>query len=434
MEFKIDRRSALKAGAALAAVADRSRLGAGQADDALRRGVLGQGHPRRHDQDVRQGHRGRLHGRAVTTAARCSSRAPSWSRCSATTSRSATSRRRTSRKQMPAWSILTSAYTVPRRQPRARVLRERPRRADEEGGRGPAQDQDPRADVLRHPAGRPEAEEEDQHAGGHGRHQAADAAGRRVAAARPLDRREPDADGVCRDVHRAADRRGRRPGQPAAQRAEHEVLRGDVADRADLAPGRLRRAVHEPEDLERHERRPSRRPSRPRSTRRSRGARPGAPEERGGARRQLQEAGPRRSTRRTSTRSAPTRRRSTSPPTRRRPGRRGCSTRSPRSSSGACRGPMRGPRHRRSPGRSRPTRRRARGATRFRGRQGGRIVHSDHAAAPSTGCGAARRTSLPACSASCSSRSSSRSSSATSSTSPSAGRPSCPSSPGCTWC
>ena len=52
----------------------------------------------------------------------------------------------------------------------------------------------------------------------------------------------------------------------------------------------------------------------------------------------------------------------------------------------------------------------------------------------SAGCGAARRTSSPACSASCSSRSSSRSSSGTSSTSRSAGRPSCPSSPGCTWC
>ena len=39
-----------------------------------------------------------------------------------------------------------------------------------------------------------------------------------------------------------ADRRDRRPGQPAAERAEHEVLRGDVADRADLAPRRLRPA------------------------------------------------------------------------------------------------------------------------------------------------------------------------------------------------
>ena len=31
----------------------------------------------------------------------------------------------------------------------------------------------------------------------------------------------------------------------------HEVLRGDVADRVDVPPGRLRRAVDEPEDLER---------------------------------------------------------------------------------------------------------------------------------------------------------------------------------------
>ena len=49
-----------------------------------------------------------------------------------------------------------------------------------------------------------------------------------------------------------ADRRDRRPGQPAAERPEHEVLRGDVADRADLAPRRLRPAHRQPEDLGRH--------------------------------------------------------------------------------------------------------------------------------------------------------------------------------------
>jgi hypothetical protein len=48
----------------------------------------------------------------------------------------------------------------------------------------------------------------------------------------------------------AADRRHRRPGQPAAQRAEHEVLRGHGPDRADLAPGGLRPADREHEDLE----------------------------------------------------------------------------------------------------------------------------------------------------------------------------------------
>ena len=130
------------------------------------------------------------------------------------------------------------------------------------------------------------------HAGRPGRHQAADAAGRRVAAARPLDRREPDADGLRRDVHRPADRRDRRPGQPAAQRAEHEVLRGDVADRADVAPDRLRPAHREPEDLERHDAGQAEGlPGRGRQGDRVERAR--APEEGGGARRGLQEAGPR---------------------------------------------------------------------------------------------------------------------------------------------
>ena len=76
--------------------------------------------------------------------------------------------------------------------------------------------------------------------------------GRRVATPRPLARRESDAHGVRRDIYGAADRRDRRPGQSAAERAEHEVLRGDVADRADLAPDRLRPAHREHEDLEQH--------------------------------------------------------------------------------------------------------------------------------------------------------------------------------------
>ena len=66
----------------------------------------------------------------------------------------------------------------------------------------------------------------------------------------------------------AADRRRRRAGQPAAQRAEHEVQRGDVADRADFAPGRLRPADGEPEDLDQHAAPRSRRRSRPPRTRR----------------------------------------------------------------------------------------------------------------------------------------------------------------------
>ena len=170
-------------------VAGRSRLGAGQAHAALRRGVLGQGHPRRHDPDARQGHRGRLHARAVLRrhAVQAGHRA-----------RRAAARQPRDRQRRAAGHLQADAgmvgpdvrLHVPRRQPRARVLRERPRRADEEAGRGPAEDQDPRADVLRHPPGGIEAEEEDQHAGRPGRHQAPDAAGRRMAAARPLDRRE----------------------------------------------------------------------------------------------------------------------------------------------------------------------------------------------------------------------------------------------------
>ena len=43
---------------------------------------------------------------------------------------------------------------VPRRQSPVQLLVERPRRAVQEAGRGPGEDQDPRADVLRHAAGR----------------------------------------------------------------------------------------------------------------------------------------------------------------------------------------------------------------------------------------------------------------------------------------
>ena len=94
--------------------------------------------------------------------------------------------------------------------------------------------------------------------------------------------------------------------------------------------------------LERDEPRPSRRASRPRSTRRW----PGACRSTSSARRNSPTASRSRastSTRRISPRSAPTRRRSISPPTRRRPGRRGSSTGSLRSSSDG-RASGRGPR------------------------------------------------------------------------------------------
>ena len=245
MEFKIDRRTALKAGAALAASQVVPAWAQAQADAALLGSVLGQGHPRGHDQDVREGHRSRLHARGVLRrqpvqaghrARRAAARQPGDGQHRAAGHLEAG----------PGVVDPDVGLPVPRRQSPERVLRERSRRADEEDGRGPAQGEDPRADVLRHAAGRPQAEEEDQYARRHGRHQAQDAARRRVAAPRPLDRRESHADGLCRDLHRPPDRRHRRPGQSAAQRAEHEVLRGDVADRADVAPGRLRSAHGEP--------------------------------------------------------------------------------------------------------------------------------------------------------------------------------------------
>ena len=232
-------------------------------------------------------------------------------------------------KQIPAWSILTSAYLFRDANHLSDVLVERPRRPVQEAGRGAGEDQDPRADLLRHAAGGAEAEQEDQYAGRPGRRQAAHAAGRRLAAPRPLARREPDADGLRRGLHRPADRRDRRPGQPAAERAEHEVLRGDVADRADLAPRRLRPAGGEPEDLERHvagaaEGLPGRRRQGDRVERRR------APEARGRSSPTASASRACRSTSPTRTPSARTRRRCTSPPTRRRNGRRGCWRRSTR--------------------------------------------------------------------------------------------------------
>ena len=59
------------------------------------------------------------------------------------------------------------------------------------------------ADLLRHAPGRPQAEEEDQDAGRYGRHQAAHARRRGLAVRRHGARRQPDADGLRRDLHRA---------------------------------------------------------------------------------------------------------------------------------------------------------------------------------------------------------------------------------------
>ena len=79
-------------------------------------------------------------------------------------------------KQLPAWSVLTSAYTF---RDAHHVLAFF---ASDLGAQMKKQAEDQLhikilgADVLRHPPGGTEAEEEDQHARRHGRHQAADAA------------------------------------------------------------------------------------------------------------------------------------------------------------------------------------------------------------------------------------------------------------------
>src|SRR5882757_3669631 len=100
------------------------------------------------------------------------------------------------------------------------------------------------------------------------------------------------ADGVRRDLHRPADRGDRRPGQPAAERAEHEVLRGDVADRAHCTPRRLRPAFHQPQGLERDG--PGEAEFLPGGGRQGeRLERRRAPEARSRAGRRVQEAGPR---------------------------------------------------------------------------------------------------------------------------------------------
>ena len=104
-------------------------------------------------------------------------------------------------------------------------------------------------------AGRAEAGQGNQDARRHGRHQAAHAGRRRLAVPGPGARRKSDADGLCRGLYWPADRCDRRSGQPAAKRREHEVLRGDVADRPDLASRRLRPAHYFEEGVGRDGRR-----------------------------------------------------------------------------------------------------------------------------------------------------------------------------------
>ena len=211
-----------------------ARPRAGGAEAALLGGVLGKGHPRPDDAEVRRRPAGGAGARALLR--RQPLQAGDRARGAAARQPRDGQHRAAGRRQ-PGAGILhpDRGLRLPRRRPHARLLRQRLRPGDGRPRRGAARHQDPRPDLLRHPPGRAEAGDRDQDPRRPGRDQAAHARRRRLAVPRPGARRQPDADGLCRGLYRAADRRHRRPGQPAAERREHEVLRGDEPDRPDLA-------------------------------------------------------------------------------------------------------------------------------------------------------------------------------------------------------
>ena len=229
-------------------------LGAGQAEAALLGRVLGAGHPRRNDEDVRRRDQddftfepyygGKLFKQGTELVALQRGNLEMGNIAPQDIS-----------KQIPAWSVLTSAYLFRDAAHLQDILRQRvgaefKKMAEDQLG---VHMLGPTYFGARQVGLKPDKKIND--AGGHGRHQAAHAGRRRLAVPRHGARRQSDADGLCRGLYRPADRRDRRPGQSAAQRREHEVLRGDVADRADLASGRLRPADRLQEGLGRHGRR-----------------------------------------------------------------------------------------------------------------------------------------------------------------------------------
>ena len=131
-------------------------------------------------------------------------------------------------KQLPAWSLLTSAYLF-------RDVAHLKKTFKSDVGRDfikIARDQ-PEIEVItpvyfgaRHVNLKP-----DRRSGRRPTspgHQAAHAAGRVLAVPGRVDRRESHAGGVRRGLHRPADRRHRRPGQPVGLEQADEVRRGDA--------------------------------------------------------------------------------------------------------------------------------------------------------------------------------------------------------------
>ena len=161
MTITLTRRAVLAA--ALVAALALPALGAGQADAALLGGVLRPGHPRADDAAVRRGDRRRVHLRALLRrqpvqaghrARRAAARQPR------------DGQHRAAGHRQPGAGVLDPdlGLPVPRRRPHARLLRQRPRQGDDRDGRGAARHPHPRADLLRHPAGRAEARDRDQDA------------------------------------------------------------------------------------------------------------------------------------------------------------------------------------------------------------------------------------------------------------------------------
>ena len=145
-------------------------------------------------------------------------------------------------KQIPAWSLMTSAYLFRDYDHLNKTFEERRRPGIHQDGARPARHRADPPGVLRRASGQPEAEQEDQHAGRSRGHQAAHAAGRVLAVPRRVARRKSDAGRLRGALHRAAGRRGRRAGQSARLRPLDEVLRSDLAVHPHQPRARLRHA------------------------------------------------------------------------------------------------------------------------------------------------------------------------------------------------
>ncbi len=122
-------------------------------------------------------------------------------------------------KQIPAWSLMTSAYLFRDSDHLKKTFKSDVGQEFIKMARDQLGIEVITPGLFRRAPGQPEAGQEDQHAGRSRRHQAAHAAGRVLAVPRRVDRRQPDAGRLRRGLHRAADRRDRRPGQPARRRA-----------------------------------------------------------------------------------------------------------------------------------------------------------------------------------------------------------------------